>query len=515
MSKKAIWIIIGLMSAAVIGVVWLQMDLIGTSMRVNEEKFNKNVYEALRKVAERLEYEERKEAFNYSMNGYVTSYLNQNSLLQSKSQLDLSIVEQSIVKGPLRQSKSLGNQLLDKLLDELTDNCNCYNCVAQRNSEFNVQRFNIRGLQNMPLDERVRPDMLNDLLIQELTNNGIDTEFDFGVYSAAHKNFVIVNDHYVVNEDRPSGPSNKNIFTSKYKVHLFPNEMPAPGLLMIYFPAKSKVVWSSLWLTILGTILFTGIILFCFGYTIDVILKQKKVSMMKNDFINNMTHEFKTPIATISLAADSITSPIISGKPDKVARFANIIKQENKRMNSQVEKVLQMALLDKRDFSLKLTSVNLHEVIDRAVENIELQVDKKNGVVQAIQEATNPIVEGDITHISNMINNLLDNANKYSPDNPEISVLTRNVPNGVEVIIRDKGVGMTKEARKHIFDKFYRVHTGDLHDVKGFGLGLSYVKAMITAHKGQIDVKSELGKGSSFILFFPFHVEAEGQRQMT
>lgn len=176
-------------------------------------------------------------------------------------------------------------------------------------------------------------------------------------------------------------------------------------------------------------------------------------------------------------------------------------------MNSQVEKVLQMALIDRSEFKLKLSPVDLHEVITRAVENIGLQVEPRDGSVQANLQATQAIIEADLTHVSSMINNLLDNANKYSPEKPEISVFTRDVRNGVEVTITDKGIGMSKEARKHIFDKFYRVHTGNLHDVKGFGLGLSYVKAMVTAHKGTIEVKSELGKGSSFILFLPHQVE--------
>jgi two-component system, OmpR family, phosphate regulon sensor histidine kinase PhoR len=250
------------------------------------------------------------------------------------------------------------------------------------------------------------------------------------------------------------------------------------------------------------------LILSCFVYTINIIWRQKKVSEMKTDFINNMTHEFKTPIATISLATDSIINPGILSNPEKVQRFVNIIKQENKRMNSQVEKVLQMALIDKRDFSLKLVPINLHEVIQAALENINLRVEKREGSAKAILNATTPIVEGDLTHVSNMINNLLDNAEKYSAERPEITILSRNVPNGVEITVQDKGIGMSKEARKQIFDKFYRVPTGNLHDVKGFGLGLSYVKAMMTAHKGQVEVKSELGKGSSFMLTFPFHVES-------
>jgi len=178
-------------------------------------------------------------------------------------------------------------------------------------------------------------------------------------------------------------------------------------------------------------------------------------------------------------------------------------------MNSQVEKVLQMAVIDKRDFQLKLTNLNLHDLVRQAVANASLQVEKKGGKVLAELEADNPNIEGDLTHVSNIIHNLLDNANKYSPDVPNISVHTQNVANGVEVTVKDRGIGMTKEARKHIFDKFYRVHTGNLHDVKGFGLGLSYVKAMMTAHKGQIDVRSELGKGSSFVLVFPHKVQLD------
>jgi len=225
---------------------------------------------------------------------------------------------------------------------------------------------------------------------------------------------------------------------------------------------------------------------------------------MKTDFINNMTHEFKTPIATISLAADSITSPMISGNASKVNRFADIIKQENKRMLSQVEKVLQMAKFDNENLKLKVTELDIHGLIEEAVSNVSLQVEQRNGHVSTLLEAKNPIIMGDKTHISSMIHNLLDNANKYSPKNPTISVSTRNVRNGVEVIVTDKGIGMTSEAKKHIFDKFYRVHTGNLHDVKGFGLGLSYVKALMTAHNGTVNVQSELGKGSTFSLYFPF-----------
>ncbi len=481
MNKKVIGFIIGLMSVSVIGVVGLQMDLINTSMRENEETFNNNVSEAMRRVVARLAREEKIRAADFLQNGYTLPHFSfdGSNNFRKIGKLNGSYIEMD------HMSLGRDNQLM----------------------KFKAT-FNINGVSNVPLEERIDLKELETIIDQEMANGYIRTEYEYGIYSKDKKDFVIVNDHFVINNDQAGTDTYENIRTTDYWVHLFPSETPSPGKLMIHFPEKSKVVWSSLWLNLLGTILFAGIIISSFAYTIVVIFRQKKLGEMKNDFINNMTHEFKTPIATISLAADSITSPIIAGKPDKVSRFANIIKQENKRMNSQVEKVLQMALIDKRDFSLKLTEVNLHDVVNRAVENISLQVEKKEGSVKAIMDATHPIIEGDVTHISNVVNNLLDNANKYSPEKPEISVETRNVNNGVEVIVKDKGIGMSKEARKHIFDKFYRVHTGNLHDVKGFGLGLSYVKAIMTAHKGQIDVKSELGKGSSFILHFPFRVHA-------
>ena len=235
-----------------------------------------------------------------------------------------------------------------------------------------------------------------------------------------------------------------------------------------------------------------------------IILRQKKISEMKTDFINNMTHEFKTPIATISLAADSIVSPIISGNKDKVNRFAGIIKQENLRMLNQVEKVLQMAKIDKEEFDLKKVDLDMHKIILQAAEHIQLKVAQRSGSISTNLMATNPLFKGDKTHISNIIHNLLDNAEKYSKGEPKITIATKSDTKGLSVIISDQGIGMTTESQKNIFDKFYRVHTGNIHDVKGFGLGLSYVKALVEAHKGEVTVESELGKGSTFTIYLPY-----------
>ncbi len=484
MNKKAIRIIIGLMAVASIGIIILQFTLIRSAVSMKEAEFEQDVFDALNAVAEQLEEQERYNQLD-RVSGFSLQHQRENIVIGSYKK-DFGEFNDS----PITAS---GSSLLTAI-----------------NNGVNPFLNPLSVGSDAPIELRL-PDLqqLDNFIRQELFDRGIKIDYSYGVFSIPDNTFVVRDGYYTAKDDSPKSflPGVKNLHTSDYQVSLFSRTGKPPGMLMIFFPNITGFVWSKVWLNILASILFTGIMMYCFIYTINVVFKQKKLSEMKTDFMNNMTHEFKTPIATISLAADSINSPMISGNPDKVQRFANIIKQENRRMNSQVEKVLQMASLDKEDFSLKLVGVNLHEVIRTAVQNIGLQVEKRDGKAYADLKAERALVEGDMTHISNIINNLLDNANKYSPDNPEISVHTRNVPNGVEVIIKDRGMGMSKEARKHIFDKFYRVHTGDLHDVKGFGLGLSYVKAMMTAHKGTIDVKSDLGKGSSFILFFPFYIK--------
>lgn len=510
MNKRYILAVIGLMSAAVFGVVWLQMDLIQTAIKENEVKFDKEVFDALNSVVLRMEKEEELEILNYSYNGFVASYYN---LGEGTTEAGASFNAPPAAKKALPQANvSPTERLLAQLREDVfNEQCDCAKCVAERSEKYRswLTFMKQQGGQRLPLAERIKKERLRDILRQELANRGINIDYSYGLLSTASNGFVIIDDRYVVEsaEPRESLPGYTNIHNSKYRVHLFPDETPAPGLLMVHFPARSGFVGRSVWPNLVGALVFTGIIMFCFGYTIYVIFTQKKLSEMKNDFINNMTHEFKTPIATISLAADSISSPMISGDGDKVRRFANIIKQENKRMNSQVEKVLQMALIDRREFSLNLGEVNLHEIIQQALNNFSIRVEQREGAIEGRLEANNPVIYGDVTHISNIVNNLLDNAEKYSPESPQITVWTRDARGGVELTVQDRGMGMSKEARKHIFDKFYRVHTGNVHDVKGFGLGLSYVKAIMDAHKGAIDVKSELGRGSSFTLFFPKLVE--------
>lgn len=473
MNRKAIWAIITLMSTALIGIALIQFLWIKWQVDLDEGIFNDKVLIALSNVEEQLKSDakDKIESDKLFRN-------NQASLFGNKKDL--------LVDPVLRGGKSLQTQ---KRYLEIRSTYAFLNPNTQ--------------LDDVDLDD------LDKYLSKELSDQGIDIDYNYGVYSFENGGFFIVNGNYVVsigNESQSSdGGINEGLDVSEYKIDLFKteDEIKTPGYLAVYFPYKARLLWSSVWLSLLSSLLFTGLILFCFSYTIFVILRQKKVSEMKTDFINNMTHEFKTPIATISLASDSISSDMIITKPDKVRRFTSIIQQENKRMLSQVEKVLQMAQIDKSDFVLNWTNVNMHDLIEQAAIHTNLIVQKREGSINVSLEASNYQIDGDVTHLASIIHNLLDNANKYSAEKPTISIESKSNNSDFIFSISDNGIGMSKDSIKHIFDKFYRVHTGNRHDVKGFGLGLSYVKAIVNAHNGKINVKSEIGAGSTFTVYLP------------
>lgn len=250
---------------------------------------------------------------------------------------------------------------------------------------------------------------------------------------------------------------------------------------------------------------FVLILVLVYGiyYTINSFLKQKKISEMKTDFVNNMTHEFKTPIATISLASEMLLNPGIAGSVDKSKKYAGIIHNENKRLQAQVDQVLHLTVLDKGNFTINPAFINLNELVNEAIESFMLPVTERGGSICFNKSANPSMVVADELHTRNIINNLLDNSCKYSPDKPKITITTINKSNGVELTIMDEGLGISRDEIKQIFRKFYRVHTGKVHNVRGFGLGLYYVKTLIEAMGGSIDVESIVGEGSTFRLFFP------------
>ena len=279
----------------------------------------------------------------------------------------------------------------------------------------------------------------------------------------------------------------------------------ADEILCIVIPDIRSLVLSSLRWPIIISILFTLIILAAFYITVRTMVRQKKLVEIKNDFINNMTHEFKTPLATISLAVDALRNEKVMADPARMQYFNAIIKEENQRMNRQVETILRASQLEKEDFDVQFKTVQVHPVIQRVVDTFALQLQARSGQLKLQLNATNDRMAADESHLTNMISNLIDNALKYAREDvpPVVEIQTRNEAGRLVIEIADNGIGMSKDTLKRIYEKFYRAHTGNLHNVKGFGLGLSYVKTLVDTHRGTIDAESAVGKGSTFILRFP------------
>ncbi len=354
-----------------------------------------------------------------------------------------------------------------------------------------------REMENkpVPIEKRINKENLERSLSKALADKDINSRYEYAVITSdPGKNKVpLMSPGFQI--------SKRNEI---HRVSLFPNDIfKRNNALLLYFPDQRNIILRSLSGLMLASVFFTIIIILSSILAIVTMLRQKKISDIKTDFINNMTHEFKTPIATISIAVDSINNPKVIDAPEQIKSYTRIIKEENNRMNARVEQVLQMALLDSSEFKLNFKPIDINAMVSKVARNIRLQVENREGHLEVEPGATYPMVEADEIHLSNVIMNLLDNANKYSPGKPEIRVVTANRGSSVVVTVEDRGIGMNQDTQRKIFEKFYRLTSGNIHNIKGFGLGLSYARAIMYAHKGEIRVKSELGEGSTFEVIMP------------
>jgi len=345
-----------------------------------------------------------------------------------------------------------------------------------------------------PVKNRIEPATLDSLLSQTLTEAGIDLAYAFAVISSPADSLSIVQPPAYTDELRQS----------PYRARLFPADLFAPRHeLVVYFPGHTGYLWRQMGPLFAATFVLMLVIIICFILAVRTIVVQRRLADRMVGFINNMTHEFKTPISTVALACEAINRPAVLAQQDKVVRYSRMIGDENKRMQGQVEKILQMAVLEKGDYELQLAPIDVHEIIRRAVEGITLQIEHRGGTISCTLEATAHVVLADGVHLTNVINNLLDNANKYSPQAPVVTLSTQNEDEGIVIKITDQGTGIQEKDRKLVFDKYYRVPAGNLHDVKGFGLGLSYVKLMVAAHHGHVSLTSEYGRGTQVTVWLP------------
>lgn len=537
MNKAAIRGLIVAMGLALVGLVVFQVYWIESIISANEEAFKRDVQDALTTVAEKLE---KKEAMIVAVDNFHTNFAFKSPSEEDSTKYELieSTFEKKVIQvQDYAKDTSKRPEWLSFYFDSEKDDPKLKNVsiklteTLSGNSEENIliQEGEVDSIltNNEEYQKRLkriakkseyvqlamhelfagvkslqsRIDVLeaDSLLKNSLLDRGIELPYDFGIFDPLEEKFTIEK----IKDSRSA------LETSELKASLFPNDiMGAAGYLVVRFPDQQTYLLGKIWVTLMSSLIFIVIILVCFSYAIHTIFRQKKLSEIKNDFINNMTHEFKTPISTVSLACEALRDEQIRNTEGLNERYLGIIHDENKRLGLQVEKVLQMAVIERNDFKLKLEEVNVHEIIEKALANIQIQVTNKGGSISKDLKAINQTIKADQMHLTNIVYNLLDNANKYSGDSPSIKIMTIDHAKGIMIKIVDKGIGMSKDVINKIFDKFYRIPTGNLHDVKGFGLGLAYVKSMVEAHGGDIDVRSELKKGSEFTVFLPYQINS-------
>jgi len=347
------------------------------------------------------------------------------------------------------------------------------------------------------IENRVSKALIDSLLKIEFRTAGLNTKYEFGIFNPTRNKLIL----------QKTGMFPKELLGSSYRYLLFPGEIFSPqNLLMIHFPNERTYLITRIWVLLALSVVLIFAIIFSFSYVITTVFRQKKLSEIKNDFINNMTHEFKTPISTISLACQALSDKDIVKNTAVYDSYVSIIGEENDRLSGMAERILQSARLQKGEVKLKKETVNIHDVLQDVIQKGRLRVEKKGGKITLELNAINHVVEADRVHITNIFFNLLDNAIKYTPWAPIILIKSRNISNGILISIKDNGIGISKSNQRKVFDKLYRVPTGNVHNVKGFGLGLSYVKSVIEKHEGKITLDSELKKGSTFNIYIPLNM---------
>lgn len=512
MSKKRIQLLALIMGVTLAALITIQTQYFISAVEIRKEQFNHAVNKALDKAIFILEEKEDivdiKKSLGIDINKETLSQLvsrNEKDCIDQKGSFYLGNVKHAsptkrehlnvFVKDSIsyavdntnlkyKKSSNLA-KIAHKLQEQLKSKVQSKNyTLRQMASEITFSRRNIK--------EKINEVEMQVLIKEQLNEYGIFNEFEYAIKEG--DKYIDISDNYI---------NQKTEY--RYKKRLFPNDvMLSNGTIHVIFPNRSKILASSLFM-LFPSILTAILLLLTCTFTIYVIFKQKKLSTIKNDFINNMTHELKTPISTISLASQMLKDNSVNNSEVMINSIANIITEESSRLTNQIEKVLQMAVFTESRLKLKQKKININSLIAELSSRFSLKVEDKNGSISIDLSAKNDLVYVDEVHISNVITNLLDNAVKYCETEPHIKIITKNRNDWFIIYVHDNGIGISKKEQKLIFERFYRVSTGNVHDVKGFGLGLSYVKKIIEQQGGTVSVESAIGKGSTFKIFLPLN----------
>ena len=514
MNKRIFALLIGSMSLSLLGIIFVQGYWINNALQTKEDQFTLSVRQILIEVAKNIQLRETEQYYQL-YNGLVDSLDTPDNV--KITELIYRIVNEDknetviFSDGIVEQDYKLSSYFFDTELDsiqfkKITNQKKTTKIIGgldgrggvlesqvdfKRLKDFERKRFeetvsNIAS--RVPIHNRVSNNEIRELIQEEANERGLKSKFEFAVYS-----------NNLATKIRSKGFQLD--LESTYGVPLFVNDTFNTNYqLYVNFSGKTKEILGSILGMALLSLAFTGVIILAYANALQQLFKQRQISQIKTDFINNMTHEFKTLIATINLALDALKNPKVSENKEFIDRYLKMIRDENRRMHAQVENVLRISKLEKNELDLPKARVKLHEIIEDAISHVSLIIEDRGGYIKTHFEAQKSSVLGNDLHLTNVVVNIMDNAIKYSEGPPRIDVFTENVKNSIVLKIQDQGIGMSKTVQKKIFEKFYREHTGDIHNVKGHGLGLSYVKRILEDHDAEIYVESEKGKGSTFTI---------------
>lgn len=479
MNKYVIWIVSVCMGLAMTALIFVQAYWIKNAWLVKEKQFDQLISRSMIDISREIEQREAAKIITH-----LNDPLSTDTGFFALPRPDLA---RRNIRPPASSSSEFpGGMKIDR------NKKPSMNEWLKNRREF-VDRV-IAGmfLVSPDIEKRINASELEEIMHKILNDNGIDPKFEYAV--------IRFN-----NEVAYSSPGyNPAAEAEFFKVQLFPEDVfTNANFLSVYFPDRRGFVFKSLSLLAIASLVLSLVIVVSFAITIVIVFRQKRLSEIRSDFVSNMTHELKTPISTISLASQMLADKTIPTEFKKMEQISKIISEECRRLGNQVEKVLQTAVFDKGKLRLRLSDVDMHENITGVIDNFSIQVKSRNGKIIKSLRAENYIVQADQVHITNVLSNLLDNAIKYCNLNPEIYIETLDKGDFFMVSVKDNGIGISKGDQKRVFEKFYRVPTGNVHTVKGFGLGLSYVKMIMEEHHGYVDVESELYKGSTFKLYLP------------
>lgn len=524
MSKNLIWALIFVMTITLVGLIVMQTYWIKNAVEVKEKHFSQLVSGALSEVVKKIEMRQTLVEISNEVSGAVSTgefqhapdqlYISNNEfnkafdvsismgeevlMIQKGDSLDVN-TKYTIFSGDSMIYKvDNTTKRLDVFDPEIRDiysrkefQSHFKKNVSDKES-FVQEVLNKLLVEDSDIEDRIKNVELDSMISEHLSDVGIFLNYEYGV-SKSDSTIVLTSGFYDQNSEK-----------DKYKIRLFPNDLLSDKVyLTVYFPKKGRYLYKSVLMIGGSSILLTVIIIFAFSFTTYIILRQRRLSEMKNDFVSTMTHELKTPISTISLASQMLKDNSIAQDLKNIDNISRIIDEESKRLSYQVEKVLQVAIFEKGKIRLKIKEIDINELITSVIKNFELQVASKSGSLKAELEAKNPMIFADEIHITNVVVNLIDNAMKYCRAFPDITVRTESKKKALVFSVIDNGIGIGKEDQKRIFEKFYRVSTGNVHNVKGFGLGLSYVKRIIDEHRWKVKIESELGKYTKFEIYIP------------